>query len=767
MADEKARIVVDGDVSPLRQKLREAARDIKQFGDEGRASIENIGGPLKMLQEKFLAIGALLAGGAVFRQAVEQAANFTEESIKLGNALGTSATEASTFISTLADIDVSQQEFVTATKALSKEIKNNEDGLQAMGLKTRDAAGHLRPLNQLVVEAVDVLNGYKAGTDRAIAGQMLFGKGFDITSNLTKLNSEALKENEELQRRLGILVGTENVEAWKAYDQASDQSNLTLKAMWVTIGNALMPVLTKLSDWFVAVGPYAITTIKGAIGGLIAAFWALKNGVVVVWETINAMVVTVAEPLRALAASLWKLTQGDFKGAWGEFGAAGQTMANAWKGALKEMETSSRETRDRILSLFTNGTQETVGGKGGKSAAGLVNEGKDKKKTGKQYTDSEWALEEQAWNADRERQFNDLRAEYHEAANRAIEAADRKLLKELDDIHAMRLDGSRNAELERIDALEAAARHEAEMGAVTQRDLLARLAQFNDMRLAEEERYIAAKREVAMEDPDQNAVALERLEQEKLEIRRRYGAQAADIQHQAALESQSIWRSLGDSMTGLWDKGVNAMMNGTLTWRNALRAIGAEMVQWFGVEVVGNQVKTWLAGQAKMLAIKMGFIAQENTAQAAGSAVTVATKIEEAGAVTAANAVEAGTGAAASQASIPIVGPVLALAAMAAIFAAVSGMGKKVKSASAGFDIPKGLNPMTQLHEEEMVLPAKYANVIRGLGSGDAGVAEADRPAPTVSVSITAMDSRDVHRALVRDGALSKALKTLGRNYAQ
>jgi hypothetical protein len=38
-------------------------------------------------------------------------------------------------------------------------------------------------------------------------------------------------------------------------------------------------------------------------------------------------------------------------------------------------------------------------------------------------------------------------------------------------------------------------------------------------------------------------------------------------------------------------------------------------------------------------------------------------------------------------------------------------------SAAQGFDIPPGLNPVTQLHEKEMVLPAEQADVIRRLAS--------------------------------------------------
>ncbi len=43
-------------------------------------------------------------------------------------------------------------------------------------------------------------------------------------------------------------------------------------------------------------------------------------------------------------------------------------------------------------------------------------------------------------------------------------------------------------------------------------------------------------------------------------------------------------------------------------------------------------------------------------------------------------------------------------------------------AAEGGYDIPAGVNPVTQLHEKEMVLPKAQAEVIRGLASrGGAG----------------------------------------------
>jgi hypothetical protein len=100
---------------------------------------------------------------------------------------------------------------------------------------------------------------------------------------------------------------------------------------------------------------------------------------------------------------------------------------------------------------------------------------------------------------------------------------------------------------------------------------------------------------------------------------------------------------------------------------------------------------------------------------------------------------------------------------MAAIFAAVSGMGKGIKSASGGFDIPSGLNPITQLHEEEMVLPKQHANVIRQLaGQGDGvggGSAE-----PAASVELRGVSAGEFFMASKRD--LVAVLKSLKRDFA-
>ena len=49
------------------------------------------------------------------------------------------------------------------------------------------------------------------------------------------------------------------------------------------------------------------------------------------------------------------------------------------------------------------------------------------------------------------------------------------------------------------------------------------------------------------------------------------------------------------------------------------------------------------------------------------------------------------------------------------------GKGLGLFSAAGGYDVPSNINPVTQLHQEEMVLPADLANNVRGMAGGSRG----------------------------------------------
>ncbi|MFU3144998.1 hypothetical protein ACM7G9_14840 [Pseudomonas aeruginosa] len=145
-------------------------------------------------------------------------------------------------------------------------------------------------------------------------------------------------------------------------------------------------------------------------------------------------------------------------------------------------------------------------------------------------------------------------------------------------------------------------------------------------------------------------------------------------------EMAPLWNRIGESFGG----ALNGMITGAQTWRSALASIFQQVADAFLQQIVIQPFQQWIAMQARMLALKLGFIQQEQVADAAASTTKLAQKSAETTAVVSMDAAKAGAGAAASQASIPIVGPGLAVAAMVAMVAAVMALLGGIKKFAGG-----------------------------------------------------------------------------------
>lgn len=246
---------------------------------------------------------------------------------------------------------------------------------------------------------------------------------------------------------------------------------------------------------------------------------------------------------------------------------------------------------------------------------------------------------------------------------------------------------------------------------------------------------------------------------------------------------------LTDRISSLWDKGIQSMMNGTLTWKNASNAIMTEMAGFFIQKMVTEPLREYMIGLSRRMAIKMGFIQTETAAEVAGQAAQTGAVVAGEGAKTAATSVgvfariglkimetiksimmSAWEAMAKTMASIPF--PVNIALGVAA-FAGVAALVGKVASARGGYDIPAGVNPMTQLHEEEMVLPKQHANTIRALGksmaNGGFGSGGENTAQPVIfSPTIQAWDSKDVRRYFKKHGSeIADSLKGYKRNFGK
>jgi tape measure domain-containing protein len=198
-------------------------------------------------------------------------------------------------------------------------------------------------------------------------------------------------------------------------------------------------------------------------------------------------------------------------------------------------------------------------------------------------------------------------------------------------------------------------------------------------------------------------------------------------QAQALKDSGGSFQTVLDGMPNAAGQAIDGVLGKFGTLRDGLTNLFKGIYATFVSEMVTKPLTMAAMRVIRESALYKMMAGVQVATQAGASAATVSTKAGEAGAVVGANAAEAASGAAASQASIPFAGPVMAAAAFAGIMALVMGAKGSIRSAAGGFDIPAGMNPITQLHQKEMVLPAKHADTIRRLGESGGGNSQAQQ----------------------------------------
>lgn len=258
--------------------------------------------------------------------------------------------------------------------------------------------------------------------------------------------------------------------------------------------------------------------------------------------------------------------------------------------------------------------------------------------------------------------------------------------------------------------------------------------------------YDALQERIALaeQDPTYSQTAIDKLKAQMAELGQ--GHERTQAKNEGKRESQrrkdapNVMEMLQDGGKNVWQEAqqqmgqaFSAMLTRTQNFRTAMNNFFKSMGQTFIQEMVTKPLMGMMQRMVQESAIYKMIFSTKDTLETAAAAKTVATKSTETTTVVGKNAVQAASGAASSQAGIPYVGPILAVAAMAAMMAAVMGlMGggggsqtttttTRIPSAAGGWDIPAGINPLTQLHENEMVLPAEHAQTIREMAGQSGG----------------------------------------------
>lgn len=768
------------DESKVSMKNYEGAAE--QFGNIVKGRFQGVNSAIKGVQTAWAQLAVVAAAGLFAKKMVDETVQMTMETQRLSRALSISAGEASVLAIAIGDVYGSTEQYIGIVQGLNRQLRTNEDAIKSMGIATRDANGEYRDQQDIVMDGLAALREYKEGTDRNLAAQQMFGRGVDVTNEMLSLNAEHLEAAKVKADELGLTLGQDNVEAVNAYRAAMNDAGDVIDGMVKALGDALIPVFTELLTLFADYGPQCVLVIRGAIGGLVSIFHGLSLMVKVVFNIMVAFFTSIADYAGAFGKMWTAIFSGDFDAALAARDELWNKLKSNAGAAFDQIMADATETREKIFNLFTTSAPAVkTEGAEGKSFKGYEEPGKDNSAAEARKAAAELErLRKEEFQAFKEQKAMELELTKQSFAERiriATEVAakakelfgeesseyrrasldilriEREKAAELKRIKAAQREGEKEAALAAVQSAESDANFMLQMEEINAGQRLQLQADFENQKFQIELEYLQER--LALMDVESEAYAQQLNEIEML--KREHDLRMREIAQASALEQVEPMLEMFATMKQGMADTLAQLITGQLTLRQAMNQILTQMLQSF-TQYLAKKIAASKLFAVIEIGINKAIAAVLRILGIQGATQAVATKSGETTAKIGQSAAVAGAGAAESQASIPYIGPILAIAAMAAIFAAVMGMksksGSSTPSAAGGFDIPSGVNPLTQLHEKEMVLPKEQADAVRNM-------TDSNRP---VSLSVMAMDGDSVRRVLMGNpDALYEAMKQLAR----
>lgn len=801
--------------SAMRESSVKMQQSFKEANDNVNKQFDGIVAGAQKIRGAFAAIAAVVGGGAIFGKAVDTSKQITGEVMQLARTLGITSEQASTLRSALDRNGIGAEDYTAMIGKLTIKLRENEERFNELGVKTRGSNNELLNGQQVMDGSLQALLKFKEGTDRNLAATELFGRGWNEVIKLFKVTPAEIAAAQERIEDLQLTIGPDGVARTRAYSVAWKDLKEVGEALANRLGQALMPILTDLANFFVSMGPAAVVVMRGAIGGLAAVFDGLWFSITSGVKLALAAIYNLTEPFVAIGEAAALALSGKFEEAKDRLKQGDANIAARWRNTFSSIGDEAEKTRDKLAALFDPEAEQGKSAPGGKGGKSYVGKDKDKDKSRMPGWEAELGAQRDAYDkmkleqgsfetytkqmesdfwkqkialtvdgtaerAETQKKYysveRDIRKQSFEAevadihmriaagkagsVERVLLAGEEAVLigqkfglgskeykkaqeemtkyalehgKQMRELENIELEANKNYQLSRVELERANLETLEQLGQIKHQDHLEALKNLKEIEY--QINLQAMQRELQNYENDEVAYQkhLERIAQ----MKNQHEVQMRQIDGQIQVESFKVWREIGDAITGGFSTAVKGVIMGTQSLSQAFRNLGQTVL----LSLIDMGAK-WLAQKAINAVIGAAIDKGSSVVQIANAAAV------------------AGANAFAATAAIPIIGPELAPGAAAAAFSQAMGFQAGLLSAAGGFDIPRGVNPITQLHQEEMVLPAPLANTVRDMAGGGTG------GGGPMSVTIHALDAASFEELLMRDPqVLAKPLRRLGRNF--
>ena len=331
MADDKTIVEIGADISGLKTGSAEAAAvnkattqsiktdwaattgtvaaSVATMGTEIRGTLAGISSGFLGIQSSFLALTAVLGGGALFSNMISKTLDWTAQVKTLSRTLGMTSEDASVLAVALTHAGIGIDDYAQGSKKIAATLLRNEKAFGDLDVKVRNSDGTYKDAQTIMMSVVQALGNMKEGTDRNVASAEIFKRANIDVAKLMSLNAEAFEAARVKAERLHLIVGPEGAAMAKQYKESLNDLKLESDSFSIVIGSKLLPVLTTFGGLILGI-PSAIekfTTehknlVQGVTTGIVV--WGTYTLAVNLWTAAVAAGVTM-QGIATSATYLW------------------------------------------------------------------------------------------------------------------------------------------------------------------------------------------------------------------------------------------------------------------------------------------------------------------------------------------------------------------------------------------------------------------------------------------------------------------------------
>jgi len=267
------------DVSGWRSSVAEVKKDQADIQKQGGITASSIG----TLGKVTAAAGAAIVGS--FTAMALTTAKFGEEVLATSKKTGISVESLSAYKLVCDTSETSIDGLATGMKFLGKNMLETDDKtskasvtFKALGVDVKDSHGNLRDMESVLLDVADKFKGMEDGPVKATLATELFGKAGRDLIPLLNQGSQAIREQKDQARELGIVMSQEDAEAADNFGDSITTLKIGLQGAAQQLGTAVIPMLTgfvtkvtdvvkKVTEW-VQAHPGLTKAIAGVALGL-------------------------------------------------------------------------------------------------------------------------------------------------------------------------------------------------------------------------------------------------------------------------------------------------------------------------------------------------------------------------------------------------------------------------------------------------------------------------------------------------------------------